>query len=98
MKKKYEVVLDVVVGNRRIQITKNSQNYILKIGKITLKDFERKASRELYHNVDELREKLKEMGISLNLPDKERIVMKNTNTPKSNKRWWDKILDRWNIK
>ena len=66
MKSKYERLYETQIGNKKIQIRKNSKEYILMYCKTTVKDFNRKAKIIRDSNIEEIIECCKEL-FNLNL-------------------------------
>ena len=61
MKSKYERLYETQIGNKKIQIRKNSKEYILMYCKTTVKDFNRKAKIIRDSNIEEIIECCKEL-------------------------------------
>ena len=66
MKSKYERLYETQIGNKKIQIRKNSKEYILMYCKTTVKDFNRKAKIIRDSNIEEIIDCCKEL-FNLNL-------------------------------
>ena len=66
MKSKYERLYETQIGNKKIQIRKNSKEYILMYCKTTVKDFNKKAKLIKDSNIETIIECCKEL-FNLNL-------------------------------
>ena len=59
MKKSYEEILTITENKRKIQIKRNSSYFIVKIGKIGMKNYQKKAQSERCYDLDSLKRHLK---------------------------------------
>ena len=72
MKNKYEEILTTQENGRKIQITRNSSYFIVKIGRDGMKDYQKKAQSERFYGLDSLKEYLQQI-CSLNSIDYDRL-------------------------
>ena len=61
MKKSYEEILTITENKRKIQIKRNSSYFIVKIGKVCMKNYQKKAKSERCYDLDSLKGYLKQI-------------------------------------
>ena len=75
MKKKYEEIFTVEENGYRIQIRKNARYFVVKIGKVKMKDFQKKAQSKHCDDQESLKRHLQQI-CSLNSIDYEGLENK----------------------
>ena len=72
MKNKYEEILTTQENGRKIQITRSSSYFIVKIGRDGMKHYQKKAQSERCYDLDSLKRHLRQI-CSLNSIDYDRL-------------------------
>ena len=72
MKNKYEEILTIQENGRKIQITRSSSYFIVKIGREGMKHYQKKAQSERCYDLDSLKRHLRQI-CSLNSIDYNRL-------------------------
>ena len=72
MKQKYEEILTAQENGRKIQITRSSSYFIVKIGRDGMKHYQKKAQSERCYDLDSLKRHLRQI-CSLNAIDYDRL-------------------------
>ena len=60
MKQRYEEILNTKTGGYRIEVKRNSSKFIVKVGKVDMKNFDKKAEPEYFKDQQQLKDHLRQ--------------------------------------
>ena len=60
MKQRYEEILNTTTGRYRIEVKRNSSKFIVKVGKVEMKNFDKKAPPEYFKDQQGVKEHLRQ--------------------------------------